>query len=77
MAVVRQRLLGAVESVGARMTLYLARLLQPAGQPGGGLGGHGHDLSVHPVFTEDGMSGNFAQGYATGSTGSQRTSRRR
>jgi Calx-beta domain/Bacterial Ig domain len=60
-----QALLGAVEAVGARMTLYLNRFLSLSGSPAATWEASGHDLSVHPVFTEDGQSGNFQQGYAT------------
>ena len=59
-------LLGAVQSVGARMTVYVARYVNLLASPAATWEATGHDLSVHPVFAEDGVSGNFAQGYTTG-----------
>jgi hypothetical protein len=60
-----QGLLGAVEAVGARMTVFLARFLSMTASPAATWQANGHELSVHPVFAEDGIAGNFAQGYTT------------
>jgi hypothetical protein len=59
-------LLGAVQSVGARMTVYVARYVNLLGTPAATWEATGHDLSLHPVFAEDGVPITFAQGYTTG-----------
>ena len=56
-------LLAAVEGVGARMTVFLARFLNLLGSPAATWEATGHDLSVHPVFAEDGAS--IPAGYQT------------
>jgi hypothetical protein len=58
-------LIGAVEAAGARMTIYLARFLNLLSSPAATWEAAGHELSVHPVFAEDGVSSNFTQGYDT------------
>lgn len=57
-------LLAAVEGVGARMTLYLARFIDMSANPVSTWVANGHDISVHPVFADDGIT-DFGLGYTT------------
>ncbi|MGE0359515.1 MAG: Ig-like domain-containing protein [Vicinamibacterales bacterium] len=56
-------LIAAVEAVGARITLYLARYIELGANPVAAWVANGHDLNVHPRFAEDSIAGNFPQGY--------------
>jgi hypothetical protein len=58
-------LIASLESVGARMTIFLARYLNLSSSPVSTWVANGHELGVHPVFADDGIPGNFAQGYTT------------
>jgi hypothetical protein len=61
-------LIATLESVGARMTIFLARFLNLSASPIASWAANGHEFAVHPVFADDGISGNFAQGYTNGFT---------
>lgn len=56
-------LLASAESVGARMTIYLARYLDLSSSPVSTWVANGHDISVHPVFADDGVT-DFMLGYS-------------
>jgi hypothetical protein len=56
-------LVAKVESVGARMSLYLSRFLDLSASPVSTWAADGHDVSVHPYFEPDGLTGNFPAGY--------------
>ena len=59
-------LISAVESVGARISLFIARFsINPAGLAFPAWVSNGHEVGAHPVFNEDGFSNNIPQGYAT------------
>ncbi|MGD9905028.1 MAG: Calx-beta domain-containing protein [Vicinamibacterales bacterium] len=61
-------LLAAAESVGARVTLYMSRFIDPAALPIAAWEAAGHEVALHPHFTEDGLTGNFPQGYTNALT---------
>lgn len=61
-------LIAALENVGARATIFLARFLDLSASPVSTWVANGHELAVHPVFAEDGIPGNFTQGYTTAFT---------
>jgi len=57
-------LIAAVENVGARISLYLARdLPQFTDNPFATWLANGHEVGMHPYFAADGFEGNFVQGY--------------
>ncbi len=57
-------LIGAVESAGARISMYLARDLTDIGaSPVATWLANGHEVGLHPYFAGDGYEGDFVQGY--------------
>jgi hypothetical protein len=56
-------LIASVESVGARITLYLSRFVDLSASPVAAWAANGHDLAVHPFFQPDALTGDFPGGY--------------
>ena len=63
-------LIAGVESVGARISLYLSRFLDLSTSPVATWVDHGHEVAVHPYFEPDGLELNFPAGTPLRSTGS-------
>jgi hypothetical protein len=57
-------LIAKVESVGARMSIYLSRFIDLSSSPVATWVANGHEVAVHPFFEPDGLTGNFPAGYA-------------
>jgi hypothetical protein len=55
-------LIASVESVGGRMTIFLARFLNLSASPVTTWAANGHEFATHPVFSDDGIAGNFLLG---------------
>jgi hypothetical protein len=61
-------LIDAVEGAGGRLTFYLPRFLDLSGSPIADWVANGHDVGLHPYFTEDGHANDFPAGYAAVAT---------
>ena len=57
-------LIAAVESVGGRISIYLSRYIDLSASPVATWVTSGHEVAVHPYFQPDGLTGDFAAGYA-------------
>lgn len=56
-------LIGAVESAGAHITLYLSRFLDLSASPVATWVANGHEVAMHPFFDTPGFEDDFPYGY--------------